>query len=59
MYEKANAYRGLVEKPEENRPLERHKRRWVDNIKLYLQEIGFKTWFGLIWLRIGINGGLL
>jgi hypothetical protein len=29
-------YRFLVGKPEGKRPLDRHKRRWEDNIKMYL-----------------------
>jgi hypothetical protein len=35
-----NAYRILVEKPEGKRPLGRPICRWVDNIKIYLKEIG-------------------
>jgi hypothetical protein len=38
--EKRNAYRILMEKPEEKRPLGRPRRRCVDNIKIYLREIG-------------------
>jgi hypothetical protein len=34
--EKRNAYRILEGKPEGKRPLERPKRRWVDNIKMDL-----------------------
>jgi hypothetical protein len=30
----------LVRKPEVNRPLGRHRRRWEDNIKMDLQEVG-------------------
>jgi hypothetical protein len=29
-----------VEKPEGKRPLGRHRRRWEDNIKMDLQEVG-------------------
>jgi hypothetical protein len=44
MGEKMNAYRLLVEKPEGKRPLGRSRRRWADNIKMNLREIG---WGGL------------
>jgi hypothetical protein len=40
MGEKINAYRILVGKPEGKRPLGRPRRRWVDNIKMTLREIG-------------------
>jgi hypothetical protein len=40
MWEKRNGYRILVERPEEKRPLGRPIRRWVDNIKTDLTEIG-------------------
>jgi hypothetical protein len=40
MGEKRNAYRLLVGKPEEKRPLGRPRRRWVDNIRMYLGEVG-------------------
>ena len=33
-------YRVWVEKPEGKRPLGRPKRRWEDNIKMDLQEVG-------------------
>jgi hypothetical protein len=39
-----NAYRILVGKPEGKRPLERPRYRWVDDIKMYLREIG---WCGM------------
>jgi hypothetical protein len=41
MGEKRNAYRILVGLPEGERPLERQRRRWVDNIKMDLREIGW------------------
>jgi hypothetical protein len=47
MGEKRNAYRILVGKPEGNRPLGRPRRRWVDNIKMDLREIG---WDGVDWV---------
>jgi hypothetical protein len=43
--EKRNAYRILVGKPEGKRPLGKPRRRWVDNIKMDLREIG--RWYGL------------
>jgi hypothetical protein len=36
------AYRALVGKPEGRRSLGRPRRRWEDNIKMDLQEIGEK-----------------
>jgi hypothetical protein len=59
--EKRNAYRILVGKPEGKRQLGRPRRRWVDNIKMDLREVGWDGmgWIGLIWLRIGTSGGLL
>jgi hypothetical protein len=40
MGEKSNAYRLLVGKPEGKRPLGRPRRRWVDNIRIDLGEVG-------------------
>jgi hypothetical protein len=57
MGEKRGIYRSLVGKPEGQRPLGRPRRRWEDNIKLDLQEMG--AWTELIWLRIGTGGGHL
>ena len=36
-----NAYRVLVGKPEGKRPLGRPRRRWEDNIKMDLREVGY------------------
>jgi hypothetical protein len=49
MGEKRNVYRLLVGKPEGKRPLGRPRRRWIDNIKIYLLEIGWSVvdWIGL------------
>jgi hypothetical protein len=41
MGETRNEYRILVEKPEGKRPLKRPRRRWVDNIKMDVREIGW------------------
>jgi hypothetical protein len=59
MGEKRNVYRLLVGKPEGKRQLGRPKRRWIDNIKMGLLEIGLVVWTGLIWLRIGTGRELL
>ncbi|KAJ4440590.1 hypothetical protein ANN_08736 [Periplaneta americana] len=57
MGESRNAYRVLVGRPEGKRPLGRPRRRWEDNIKMDLREVGYMIETGLILLRIGINGG--
>jgi hypothetical protein len=46
---KRNVYRSLVGKPEIKRPLGRPRRRWIDNIKMDLLEIGVSVvdWIGL------------
>jgi len=40
MCEERGVYRVLLEKPEGRRPLGRPRRRWVDNIRMDLQEVG-------------------
>jgi len=49
MGEERVLYRVLVGKLEGRRPLERPRRRWVDNIKMDLQEVGcgYMEWIGL------------
>jgi hypothetical protein len=49
---KRNAYMILVGKPEGKRPLGRPRRRWVDNIKLDLGEVG---WDGVDWIDLAQN----
>jgi hypothetical protein len=49
MEETRNAYSILVGKPERKRPLGRPRRRWVDNIKMDLREIG---WEGVDWMEL-------
>ena len=51
--------RFLVGKPEGKRPLGRPRRRWEDNIKMDLQEVGGGCGTGWSWLRIGTGGGHL
>ena len=47
--EERGAYRVLVGKPEGKRPLRRPRHRWVDNIRMDLQEVGcgYMDWIGL------------
>ena len=49
MGEERGAYRVLVGKAEGKRPLGRLRRRWVDNIRMDLQEVGcgYVDWIGL------------
>jgi hypothetical protein len=49
MGEKRNSYRLLVGKSEGKRPLERPRRRWEDNIRMDLGEVGWGDvdWIGL------------
>jgi hypothetical protein len=56
---KRNAYWILVGKPNGKRLLGRPRRRWQDNIKIDLREIGWVEWTGFIWLKIGASGELL
>jgi hypothetical protein len=44
----------LVGNPEGKRPLGRPRRRWVDNIKMDLREIG---WDGMDWIDLAQNRG--
>jgi hypothetical protein len=55
MGEERGAYRVLVGKPEGKRPLGRPRRRWVDNIRMHLQEVGCGDvdWIGLAQNRDG------
>ena len=44
MEEGRGVYKVLVGKPEGKRPLGRPRRRWKDNIKMVLQEVGKGLW---------------
>jgi hypothetical protein len=60
MGEDRGVHRLLVEKPERKRLLGRLRRRWQDNIKMDLQEVGWgvvRT--GWSWFRIGTGDGHL
>jgi hypothetical protein len=54
METKRNTYRILVGKPQGKRPLGRQRRRWVDNIKIDLMEIG---WDGMNWIDLAQDMG--
>ena len=50
VWERGEAYTGfVVGKPEGNTPLGRHRRRWEDNIKMDLQEVGCG---GMDWIKL-------
>ena len=49
MGESRGVYRVLVGKPEGKRPLGRPKRRWEDNIKMDLQQVGCG---GVDWIQL-------
>ena len=55
MGEKSGMCRVLLGKPEVKRPLGRPRRRWVDNIRMDLQEVGcgYMDWIGLAQDRDG------
>ena len=53
------ARRDFMGRPEGKRPLGKPARRCEDNIKRDLQEVGWRTWTGLFWFRIGTGGGRL
>jgi len=56
MVERRGVYRVLVGKPEGKRPLGRPRRRWEDNIRIDLQEVGCgdMDWFDLA--QVGTGG---
>jgi len=50
LWGRGEAYTGvLVRKPEGKRPLRRRRRRWEDNIKMDLQEVGCG---GMAWMEL-------
>ena len=59
MGEGRGVYRVLVGKPEGRRPLGRPRCRWVNNIRMDLQEWDVGIWTGLGWPRIETGGGRL
>jgi hypothetical protein len=49
MGERRGEYRALVGKPEGRRPLGRPRRKWENNIKMDLREVG---WDGVDWIDL-------
>ena len=58
-WEGRGVHRVLVGKPEGKRPSGRPRRRWEDNIKMDLQEVGGVVGTGWSCLWIGTGGGHL
>ena len=52
MVERRSVYRVLVGKPKGKRPLTRPRRRWEDNNKMDLQEVGCG---GVDWIELAQN----
>jgi len=50
MGESRGVYRVLVGKPKSKGPVGRPRRRWEDNIKMDLQEVGYG---GMDWIELG------
>jgi len=53
MGEMRSAYDSLIGKAEEKRPRARPRRRWEDNIRMNLTEIG---WEGVEWIHLAQDG---
>jgi hypothetical protein len=56
MGEKRDSYWLLVGKPEEERSLGKPKRRWMDNVRMVLGEVG---WCGVDWIGLAQDRGKL
>jgi hypothetical protein len=54
MGEERGAYLILVGRPKGRRPLGRPRRRWEDNIKMDLREVG---WVGMNWIELAQDRG--
>ena len=54
MGERRAIYRVLMGKPEGKRPLVSPRRRWEDNIMMYLQEVGYG---GMDWIAVTQDDG--
>ena len=51
-HQNPGVYRVLVGRPKGKRPLGRPRRRWVDNIKIDLQEVGCG---GMDWIGLALD----
>ena len=55
MVETSGAFRGLMGKPDGNRPLGKPRRRWESNIKIDLRDVG---WDGMVRIVLAqVNDG--
>jgi hypothetical protein len=52
MGEERKVYRGLVGKPEGNRPLGRPRNKWEDGMRMDLREI---CWVSLEWIQLALD----
>jgi hypothetical protein len=59
MRERRGVHRVLVGSPEGRRPLGRPRRRWEDNIKLDLREIGIDEANWIQLAQVGSSSGLV
>ena len=59
MWVRKGLYRVLVGKPEGKRPLGRPRRRWENNIKMDLQEVGRGDMDWIKLAQVGTGGGHL
>jgi len=59
MGEKRGVYGVLVGKPEGKRPMGRPRRRWVDNIRVDLQEVGCGYVERGQWGDLGVDGWII
>jgi hypothetical protein len=59
MGEGRGVYRVLVGRPKGKRPLGRPRRRWEDNIKMVLREVGIDVANWIQLAQVGSSGGLL
>ena len=57
--ERRGAYRVLVGESGGKETTWKTRRRWEDNIKMVFWKNVKGVWDGLLWLRIGTDGGLL